>query len=465
MITVKGFSNGCQHRRVQISSNSTKLGAQFDWKEKLPVDAVLDPIAADIVRIAQGIHLADRSIRRNLVLGKRVRRIDVTMDVRNPDHWTRHAPALERIISFVSADEWSLRFTRAGRGPKPSRRPLSRPRLREGVVALFSGGLDSLCGAALRAEDGSPTCFVTHSPPGTKRVQELLSGVWKAKESRTSYERASFMLRPLRRDEDGRRCYFPETTRRSRPLYFLLLAVATARQLGIRRVQMSENGALAMNLPFRADAHGGTIARQAHCWMLTKTAEWLDAAVPMRRPWDIFNPFEMMTKGEACRLLGSASQLTRKTESCEYVRQQAGRIRNWKAAHPRLARKLGNGPQCGACLPCIIRRSALMAAGIEDPDGDYFFYAPALLERARSASNRVGSQPPLEDNLTTHPFYLARFVDSVASSKPAEFMERYLPELRLLRSSSGSPMTLPRDAHRLTRRLAHEIGSFLIGRS
>ncbi len=465
MITVDGHSDGYQRPRVRISGNRESKCNHFDWKERLPRGPLVDPIAADLAEIARGIHLADRSVRRILVLGKRVRRITVTISVRNPDHWAAHAPALERISSFVSGDDWTLCFTQKGRRSSARGRMPAPPRSRDGVVALFSGGLDSLCGAAFRARDASPTCFVTHSPPGQKRVDELLGGVWQAKRARVDYERASYMLSPLRQDEYGNRSNFPETTRRSRPLYFLLLAVITARHLGMHRVQMSENGALAMNLPYRADAHGGAVARQAHSWMLDQIAEWLDNAAPMRKPWDLHNPFELMTKGEACRLLGPAARLARKAESCEYINQQAGRIRSWKDKHPRQAAKLGQGPQCGACLPCVVRRSALLAAEIEDPDTDYFFNAPGLLKRARSGVRLRGPKPPLEEELESHPFYLARFADSILNSTEAEFMVRYLPEIRLLRRSRGVPLNLPRDAHRLANRFAEEISTFLEPRS
>lgn len=460
MIRVLAQSNG-RTTRIRISPNPRASCDRFDWRETAPGGPIIDPLARDLLRIAQAIHLTDRAVRRSMTLGKRIRYLEITIPVSRPDHWSAHAEPLEKIASFVSADHWRITFSQ-GRGGRAQ--PRTRPPVeRDGVVALFSGGLDSLCGAALRARDDNPTCFVTHSPPGDARVRDLLDCVWDICKSSGDLVRASFRLRPHLKDSRQKGARFPEPTRRTRPLYFVLLAASVARHLGRHRVQMSENGALAMNLPFRCDAYGGTVARQAHCHMLLQTAEWLDCVVPMSKRWELFNPLQPYTKGEACGLVGAVVQLARRTESCEYVGQQAAVIRKWKSSFPRRARSLGDGRQCGACLPCVVRRSAMKAARIEDPASDYFFNAPAMLADWRRGIRPRGERPPLVDAVLTHPIYISSFARMIENVSLREFVVRFLPELRLLSATPGISFKIPTDAHRLAQRFGKELLAFLEG--
>lgn len=438
--------------------------ARYMWTETLPSGPLGDPLALDLIEVVRAVHLADRAVRRSPLLGKRLRRIELSVWVRQPRLWREVAAAVEALANFASADEWRINFHSVrNRASRPQRSGSAASVWN--VIALFSGGLDSLCGAAYRASRGERVLFVTHSPPGVKRAGALIGDVWQALHPEPSTAGlASFRLRPMERGPRGTRNMFHEHTRRSRPFYFLGLASAIAVETGVPLIQMSENGALGQSLPYRYDSHGGTLARQAHAHMLAGFAALLDAIAPRAGGWRVENPLETMTKGEACRLLGPARSLASRSVSCEYVGRQAAALRRWRrerrGSDP--AAYLGEGPQCGACLPCVVRRAALLAAGIDDPDSGYFFDARDL---GYWQSLQAHDRPSLFARVEGHPFYLRQFCRRILDMTLSNFAVQFLPELRLAPHAMESESTYsPVARYGMMQRYARELLAFLDGR-
>ena len=388
----------------------------------------------------------------------------VRVPVEQPQLWKKVAECIEELARFSSADSWKLEFT-------PIRRRCEKATQAEefkaSVVALFSGGLDSLCGAAYLAQEGAVPVFVSHSPPGREHNFELIRNVWqKFNRGQLSSDRlVSFRLELRERDKNGVRCMFQEPTRRTRPFFFLSLACAVALDKQIPDVQMSENGAFGMSLPLRADAYGAQCSRQAHIHLLSGFAEILNLLSPRPGGWKIHNPFEEKTKGEACLLLQKASCLAKETISCEYVGRQAAFLRNWIAHHPVASASMQGGPQCGICTPCLIRRAALHKAGIEDPSDIYFFDARRVLKKKSDepALYFPESQrhlPPLFRAVVPQVFFMRRFCQAVRSMSEFDFVLQYFPELRFIANSDHTNFKL-RQCHHLIKKFAEEMIQFL----
>lgn len=452
--------------RVRSTIESCTRG-NFEWTVHWPGQEIEDPIALDLLEIAKGIHLADRMFRRSSRLGQRTREIIVRVPVRQPGLWKREVLHLESLVRFTSVDNWRLEFTHAPQLEK--RKPSKKPRSASSVVALFSGGLDSLCGAAyLAALRNENPIFVSHSPPGQENNLRLIQGVWKAhgRVPVSPDQCVTFRLKVRERDTQGLRSMFQEHSRRTRPFFFLALACAVAVDQQIPAVQMSENGALGMSLPMRADAYGAQCTRQAHIHMLQGFAELLNRIIPLPHGWRIYNPFEDMTKGEACQLLKKASPLSKDAISCEYVGHQAAFLRSWIDKHPAARARFGKGPQCGICTPCLIRRAALYRAGISDPDERYFFNACRVLYKGEMlrASYLAGDHqhhPPLYEAASPQVFFIRRFCDAVRSMSDFEFAIQYFPELRYLADTDEHAILKLRQCHHLIKKLASETIQFL----
>jgi hypothetical protein len=453
-----------------LSSLDAQRRGQYEWTAQLPPIASNDPLAGDLLRVGQAIYLADRAVRRPMGIGNALRSFEVTIPVREPKRLAPVAPLFERVAEFATCDEWRLRFTKLSgdlekKEPKWKAKPESVD-----VVALFSGGLDSLCGAAYVASQRLRATFVNHSPPGRDAIRSLLGGVFSTLGGGEEISRdriATYRLETREASGEGRRAVFPEHSRRSRPFFFLSLAASTAVRLAADRVWMSENGALALSLPIRADTHGPFMARQAHSFLLHGFSEIMKNLPPRDGPVPVFdNPFVRKTKGEACLELKDAGPQSLHAMSCEYTGRQRALLLWWLKKHRRWRRQLGGGPQCGLCIPCLVRRAALKRAKIDDPASRYFADAPSVrqvVEERGHAVDVFGTEnpPPLLNMIATNVVHLPRFCEGLLSMSSGEFAIRYLPELRANRDVPSAPAPTVAESFALMQRFAKEILDFV----
>ncbi|WP_016910572.1 7-cyano-7-deazaguanine synthase [Streptomyces xiaopingdaonensis] len=138
-----------------------------------------------------------------------------------------------------------------------------------------------------------------------------------------------------------------EYSTRSRGLLYLATAVHAAAAESANVVRVPENGQLALNPPLTASRTGSLSTRSVHPWTLHQLNRLIEEIAEGEQPVRVENPFAMMTKAEVCRAAASAGQqLQESTVSC--------------GASPR--RRLGssNAAHCGACFPCLVRRSSLL---------------------------------------------------------------------------------------------------------
>jgi hypothetical protein len=467
MIEVSRWSEkGAESYRLCSVRESATHG-NFEWTVHWPGQKIQDPLALDLLEIAKGVHMADRMFRRSLMLGQRERQIVVRVPVAQPALWKKMASHLEALVGFASTDVWKLEFDLARHGRTEKRKKTDE--FSASTVALFSGGLDSLCGAAYLARlKGARPVFVSHSPPGRENNARLIQGVWKSHHDETfPVERCiTFRLQLHERDAKGLRNMFQESTRRTRPFFFLALACAVALDRQIPAVQMSENGALGMSLPLHSDSYGAQCTRQAHTRLLHGFAELLNCLAPRPGGWNVSNPFEQMTKGEACMLLQKASPLAKAAISCEYVGRQAAFLRNWISKHPGAAAQIGQGPQCGLCTPCLVRRAALYRAGIADPDKLYFFNARRVLRGKEKIpgsylSGKKRARIPLYEAAVPQVYFMRRFCEAIHNMTELDFVLQYFSELRFLVNSGNETTQEIRKCRHLIKKLGREMLRFL----
>lgn len=469
MIRVKGFGAGRTYDQVLRLADLRKSG-NFTWSAEVPGISRRSTVAADLLRVGRAIHLADRLVRRSSSIRTNLRRIDLEVRVAEPAKWRKVRRLIEELAEFATGgDVWSISFTSGAADdvlPIDNETPSEKDHT---VVSLFSGGLDSLCGAAyLAAQGNSRPIFITHSPPGQDKVRDLVRQVFHAFGRELNPETlASYRLVMHESDRRGSRSLFQEPSRRTRPFFYLSLACATALAMEISTIQMGENGALALSLPYRFDAHGPSVARQAHTFLLAGFETLLRDLAP-GVGWSVTNPFLNRTKGEACQMLGPASRLAKRSESCEYLGRQRAVLKNWMSEHPTRAKIFGNGPHCGLCVPCLVRRAALKRAGISDPESMYFASAPDTLRQVRKRGTALqffGEQapPPLLNMLVPNTLYMERHCNWLTESGLTEFAIQYLPELRSSRQVSGTSRMDLATHHALAKRYAEEMLAFLNG--
>jgi hypothetical protein len=410
------------------------------------------PAARDLLRIGQAAFLADRAFRRGPRLGQRTRDLRVVVPVEDPKLWCGLAGRINGLAGFVSQDRWQFEFVRQ-RAARP--RKLANPGVRANAcVSLFSGGLDSLCGAAAALRRGDAPIFVTHVPPGGERVAATVTKLREVLGPRSPEAGfVGFQFQASDRTREGERSRYPERTRRTRPMLYLCLAGAVALECRVSRIYLNENGVLAINLPFQPHLNGALVSRHAHPGTLRRFESLLREVWDGREPPAVTNPFASQTKGEQLAILGPALPLAQKTISCEYAGQQIKRVRGWLKDRRRPYEDV---VECGLCYPCLVRRAAMRFAGALESVRHYAFDVGCSL-----SSPAVYREYPLYGFVESNARDLRDFCDRMQRLSPAEFVVRYAAQLALS-AESGTPDS--KMMYELYQRFATEASAVLVGK-
>jgi 7-cyano-7-deazaguanine synthase in queuosine biosynthesis len=381
----------------------TLSGATGELPQPLPVhlllkgfasDLVWSELGRDLIEVACTIFLADRMYSRpRNTLGSR--QIALRLPVRRPAAWKRVARDLEHALAILSDDVFSFDFYYSPQGagcfPAQDKQKLPADRLveheskylrhKKGAravvptverVVLFSGGLDSSVAAAYFAARKNPTVYVTYYVRDIHRIEGLLKKIYSIYGTEKQPLHAQFYIKPERTFAPRLR----EHSRRSRSFLFVSLALATAHALNAREVCVCENGVIALNLPFIPAMIPTRHAHSSFLQTMERLAKDLfDAHVR------VVNPFELQTKGEMSRIFHAQPQVALESVSC-WNQQWAGRGANYGKGH------------CGYCVPCLVRRASLEAAGITIPKGHFDLDVRRLARHQRLTkveSERLGA--------------------------------------------------------------------------
>ncbi len=318
-----------------------------ELQQHLP--APLSPLARDFVDVATGIFLADIAVSR----GRNelwVRDIDLCLVVRELDFWQANAGLLMGLVQRLTGDNFALTFL-------PRTDETSEPATDEyaanftpDCVSLLSGGVDSLAGAAMLLQADRHPHFILHysGNPTVRRAQDdvlgLLHDNWPA----------GLLTSPVHAAPDtsrGQALPYPqpeerEDSRRVRSLLFMVLGAVAAATAGLEEVYLPENGVLTAALPLTRARIGSFSTRSTDPGVINQFNRLCEQAGWSCR---VQNPFVYQTKGELISdfLRPVLSPLDiQKTVSC------------WMAGRKQR--------QCGGCIPCLLRRLSMRAAGLPD---------------------------------------------------------------------------------------------------
>ena len=338
---------------------------------------VLDPVLTDLADIALAIYVADRLCRRKKENPDHynlnwTRQISISLPLRDPERWQDQliTSRLSELLWLLTEDEWSFHF-RARRGEgRPSETAnflFSMPPQPPVTTALFSGGLDSFVGVSEeldRRPQGSLVLFsaITNSRLGS-RQRELVQDIRRLRGDNIIHVAVPLGLR--QRDRMGGT---DEPTQRSRGFVFQMLGAVTALMASAKELYVYENGVGAISLPYTAAQVGAHNTRATSPIFLTEMSEFVSTVVGHR--FEIRNPYLFRTKGQLCEALRHSQlrDLIGRTGSCD--------------GFPLLRRP--NKDHCGYCTSCLLRRQALLAAGLEvaEPAARYLHDLTAPLPTA-----------------------------------------------------------------------------------
>jgi 7-cyano-7-deazaguanine synthase in queuosine biosynthesis len=314
----------------------------------------INPINADLVRLAVLVWGADRSVlRAKGNVNWTSRDFALTIPVSEPTTWSTHTGDLEHLLGFLSGDNWALTF-KGARFPKEAIAENQHPAAER--VVLLSGGADSAIGALLACTKPEEQVLLSHhGGNGIAPIQRNVAEAIRAliPEGATQHH-VQVHFRRRETQPNGYK-FKQESSTRTRSLLFLALGLAVA---SVNEVPLwiPENGFASLNPPMGADQFGSISTKTTHPWFLTELSR-LAAAIGAHS--DIENPFIAQTKGEMFRWTAGtvgdteASKFLKLTDSCGFTSK-------WRFG-------VAKDVHCGVCFGCLVRRASFAAAGIDDP--------------------------------------------------------------------------------------------------
>jgi 7-cyano-7-deazaguanine synthase in queuosine biosynthesis len=303
-------------------------------------------ILADLLDLSCALYLADIATPRGRA-EEWVRTISLDIPVRDPHFWRSSQDTLLHLLYTLTRDNWRLRFHERALEERPA--PTAHAPDVD-CVCLLSGGLDSMAGAAMLLHTGRRPLLVSHysgNPTVGSAQRQTVAAL-----QRLAPGRLQTMTARVAPHLSGRQALpFPppemrENSRRVRSLLFLSLGIIAAHAAEVCELYLCENGILTAALPLTPARSGSLSTRSTHPLALQLLGEILELA---DCDCSILNPFVHQTKGEVVRTF--LKPLFAPTDILQTVSC-------WAAGRQHL--------QCGGCIPCLLRRIALLASGLPD---------------------------------------------------------------------------------------------------
>lgn len=301
-------------------------------------------LESDLLNLGSCIYAADLAVKRR-ELEEFIRTIEVEIEVINYHAFQRVKDDIEEALFILSSDNWTIKFVQAAGEIEP----VQEWETKDGVVLLFSGGLDSFSGAVHFLEKKRPLALVSHRNKNRivkdSQVEslEVLKEEFKTNIDYFSYTVFTRNKLPHTFPTDSER----ENTQRTRSFLFLCLAALTARRIGYREIiSMAENGQFAIHLPLNHARVGPFSTHTAHPEYLLKMESVFHKLLNFEN-LKIDNPFLYKTKAEVVSVVNP-----------EILKKSNTTISCWMAS------RLKTSKHCGECIPCFSRRIALETNGI-----------------------------------------------------------------------------------------------------
>lgn len=332
---------------------------------------ILSQIVYTTDRIINRLAFADDGWCRDIVLQN--------VPVVNVDLFNQNRDLFNTALSYLTGDNWDVSFSRFPQlNYAPQVENLYSHEDYE-YVSLFSGGLDSLIGFidyASRVRDGKKVLLVSHYDMGKERQdQERIFSTCGEKNFFTDKYTSIQSKIGMKSCSKQRKAKY-ETTFRSRSFLFFAMGLYCAHTIPcVDNLIVPENGTISINIPLCKSRRSSCSTRTTHPVSM-KLIENALASVGIQE--HLINPYRFKTKADM--MVDCAADAHRRSVlnvlaslSCSCA----------KRSHNRWWDKDGNYIRvhhvhhCGMCMPCIYRRVAMHAIGLDSSDalGTDIFHA------------------------------------------------------------------------------------------
>lgn len=340
-----------KNNKSSISTDVENLWRLFGVK-------AVEPIIEDLLVIGVAVFTIDKKFSRKNSSDNWTRKIKVNIPVIEFDKINQEKVNFEKCISFLTGDEWTFNFYKTSevfRGDKLNNKYNIKNKADYDCVSLFSGGLDSYCGALSLLEESANPFFVSFKEYHSikSRQEELLNEIIESYcDSKVGH--VQFGVSPKKPHELLDALITGESTSRSRSFLFIVGALVIASIIGEgTKIHIPENGFIGINVPLTPSRLGSCSTRTTHPYFI-KALNGIFMNLGINHK--VVNIYSAKTKGEIVNIHKENHVFKNsyyKTLSC---------------SHPCQSRydKISPPINCGYCYPCLIRKASVVTNGLND---------------------------------------------------------------------------------------------------
>ena len=345
---------------------------RFEFKSLWDFGGDTDSTAFDLLLLSVIVYNVDRMLNRGIHSTDGWKR-DITLEgvpARNADIMNGAAHLFESSISFLTGDKWTIRFVQHGSWEYHPQANRQYERNQYAKVALFSGGLDSLIGfvdEAYTLNEGERILLISHVEQGKEGTDQngiisyceehhIYDGRYDRIKSRVSLSHVANVDREA-----------SESTFRSRSLLFFAMGIYCAHSIGNgMQLIVPENGTISINIPLNPSRRSACSTRTTHPVFMKRLGEAM-LAIGINNT--LYNPYRLMSKADmitACSRNQEKDAIIRQLQGLSCSCAKRSHNYHWDKSSAIITERHIN--HCGMCLPCIYRRVALDAIGLDNPD-------------------------------------------------------------------------------------------------
>lgn len=345
------FNLNPKNNKSSVSTEVENLWRMFGVKS-------IHPIIEDLLVIGMAVFTIDKKFSRKNSTDNWTRKINVNIPVLEFEKINQEKIKFENCISFLTGDEWTFNFYKTNevfRGDKLNKKFNIKNKADYDCVSLFSGGLDSFCGALSLLEANANPFFVSFKEYSSlkSRQEELLNEI-KESYCDSKIGHVQFGVSPKKPNELVDCLILGESTSRSRSFLFIVGALVIASIIGEgTKIHIPENGFIGINVPLTLSRMGSCSTRTTHPFFIKMVNEIFKN---LEINHEVVNIYSAKTKGEIVR----AHKENRVFKNSYY--------KTLSCSHPCQSRydKISPPINCGYCYPCLIRKASIVVNGLKD---------------------------------------------------------------------------------------------------
>lgn len=315
----------------------------------------------DLALLAAAVTAADTRVERG-VEGQDAwtRELEISIPVSDRRLWLKMTGLLEKTLNFLTGDIWTVSFRARSPSVKKLLEPITETHAEKPAsVCLFSGGLDSFIGAIDLLAARENILLVSHYWDSvTSSHQDICLTALKERFKEVPFYAVQARVGFATGTVEGNRA---ENTLRGRSFLFFALAALSADAIGSGvAIHVPENGLISLNVPLDPLRLGSLSTRTTHPYYMSRFNELLDG---LGLDCHLNNAYRHMTKG----------QMVERCEDQAFLKEHAASTISCSSpAKARFSREEDRRQpkNCGHCVPCLIRRAALIH-GFGKDDTDY----------------------------------------------------------------------------------------------